>query len=156
LSREYYQTHSPSETWQALRAEAAFKDLTDSDVWDLTAWVWQTHTTPQELQDGSQLYNTNCSACHGEAGAGDGVFASALARPGKGDHSSMATGQVTARPADFTDASRMLAASPALLQGKIVRGGMGTGMPYWGPIFTKEQTWALIAYLWTFQFEMEK
>jgi len=26
----------------------------------------------------------------------------------------------------------MLGASPALLHGKIVRGGMGTGMPYWG------------------------
>jgi mono/diheme cytochrome c family protein len=33
---------------------------------------------------------------------------------------------------------------------------MGTGMPGWGPIFTKEQTWALVAYLWTFQFELER
>ena len=47
----------------------------------------------------------------------------------------------------------MLGASPALLQGKIVRGGMGTGMPYWGPIFTDEQIWSLVAYLWTFQFQ---
>jgi hypothetical protein len=40
----------------------------------------------------------------------------------------------------------MLGASPALLQGKIIRGGMGTGMPYWGPIFTEAQTWALVDY----------
>ena len=65
----------------------------------------------------------------------------------------MTTGQMTAQPADFTDANRMLAASPALLQGKIVRGGMGTGMPYWGPIFTQEQIWSLVDYLWTFQFD---
>jgi hypothetical protein len=32
-------------------------------------------------------------------------------------------------PADFTDPARMLGASPALLEGKILRGGMGTGMP---------------------------
>ena len=44
----------------------------------------------------------------------------------------------------------MLSASPAHLQGKIIRGGMGTGMPSWGPIFTDDQTWRrLIAYLWT-------
>ena len=47
----------------------------------------------------------------------------------------------------------MLGANSAILQGKIVRGGMGTGMPYWGPIFTEAQTWVLIGYLWTFQFE---
>jgi len=47
----------------------------------------------------------------------------------------------------------MLTASPALLQGKIIRGGMGTGMPSWGLIYTEEQTWNLVDYLWTFQFQ---
>jgi len=56
-------------------------------------------------------------------------------------------------PANLTDARRMLAASPALLQGKILRGGMGTGMPSWGPIFREEQTWDLVAYLYSLQFE---
>ncbi len=60
----------------------------------------------------------------------------------------------TQRPADFTNAQAMMAASPALLQGKIIRGGMGTGMPYWGPIFTEAQTWSLVGYLWAFQFEL--
>lgn len=155
LSRAYYQTHTPLETWKALRAEAAFQNLTDQDVWDLVAWVWQSNTTTQELREADQLYRTNCAACHGETGVGDGVFAEELAQPEEEDHSAMTTGQMTTQPADFTKASRMLAASPALLQGKIVRGGMGTGMPYWGPIFTEEQTWALVAYLWSFQFEME-
>jgi len=41
------------------------------------------------------------------------------------------------------------------LQGKIIRGGMGTGMPSWGPIFTDDQTWQIIAYLWTYQFNLE-
>lgn len=54
-------------------------------------------------------------------------------------------------PADFTRAD-LLGATPAALHGKILRGGMGTGMPYWGPIFTDAQIWALVDYLWTFQF----
>jgi len=28
-------------------------------------------------------------------------------------------------------------------------------MPMWGSIFTEEQTWDLVAYLYTFQFEYE-
>ena len=63
------------------------------------------------------------------------------------------SGHVTTSPADFTDPTNMLGASPALLHGKIVRGGMGTGMPYWGPIFTNDQIWTLVAYLWGFQFD---
>jgi len=63
------------------------------------------------------------------------------------------SGHTTTSPTDFTDPSIMLGASPALLHGKIVRGGMGTGMPYWGPIFTEDQIGSLVAYLWTFQFD---
>ena len=53
-------------------------------------------------------------------------------------------------PPDFTDPRLLLGASPALLEGKMLRGGMGTGMPYWGPIFTADQMDAVIAYLYSF------
>ena len=56
--------------------------------------------------------------------------------------------------ADFTDPA-LLGASNALLQGKITRGGMGTGMPAWGTIFSDEELQALLDYLWTFQFPQE-
>jgi mono/diheme cytochrome c family protein len=62
------------------------------------------------------------------------------------------SGNETMPPADFT-VPGMLAQNPARWQGKILRGGMGTGMPYWGPIFTDAQTWALVDYLWTFSME---
>ncbi len=145
LSRAYYLAHTPYQLWQALHAEPALQGRTDQDLWDLAAWVWQSNAAPQARQQGKDLYAIHCAACHGEQGKGDGVFASAQAQA--------STGNPT--PADFTAAGQMLAASPAHLQGKILRGGMGTGMPYWGPIFTEPQTWALVAYLWTFQFEME-
>lgn len=155
LDREYYLSHSPVELWKALRNVSAFSRLTDEEIWDLTAMAWQANTDPQELNEGQQLYTTNCAACHGETGAGNGVFADELDLPKTGEHTGMQTGEMTTRPTDFTDPEHVLAASPARLQGKILRGGMGTGMPYWGPIFTEEQTWALVAYLWTFQFELE-
>ena len=154
-SREYYRSHSPADLWKAFRAESSLSGLSDQEAWDLVAFVWQSNTTPQDLDVGRQLYATNCAACHGETGAGDGVFADELDQPETGEHAGMQTGEMTARPTDFTEPGHVLSASPAHLQGKILRGGMGTGMPYWGPIFTEEQTWALVAYLWTFQFELE-
>jgi plastocyanin len=149
LTTDDYRAHSPAEIWHALRLRAEMPgELTDADVWDLVAFVWQSNTTPEALAEGKALYAANCAACHGETGAGDGVMAAALARP------SLAAMERDAQtPVDFTDAASMLGASPALLQGKIIRGGMGTGMPYWGSIFTEAQTWALVDYLWTFQFE---
>jgi mono/diheme cytochrome c family protein/plastocyanin len=152
MDRQFYLTHTPVDLWIALRDETTFADLSDQDVWDLVAWVWQSNTTPDELQVGRDLYTANCAACHGETGKGDGVFADQLAASSGVESSDQVMGAQTQRPVDFTDPSHLLAASPAHLQGKIIRGGMGTGMPYWGPIFTEEQTWALVAYLWTFHF----
>lgn len=156
-SRDYYRRHSPAEIWQSVRASPATMDLSDTAIWDLAAWVWQLNTTPEALEAGRTLYAANCAACHGEGGAGDGVMAAALAtdslRALSSGDSLTALGHRTTTPANFTDAERMLGASPALLQGKIIRGGMGTGMPYWGPIFTDAETWALVQYLWTFQYQ---
>jgi mono/diheme cytochrome c family protein len=40
----------------------------------------------------------------------------------------------------------------ALYTAKIRRGGMGTGMPYWGSIFTEQELAAVVDYLWSFSF----
>ncbi len=147
LARDYYQSHSPEQTWASLRQVPALSTLADQQRWDMTATIWSSNVTPAGLAEGAELFKQNCAACHGQGGAGDGVFASQLAAANPA-----LVGMGTRKPADFTDASRMLAASPALLQGKILRGGMGTGMPSWGPIFTDSETWDLVAYLYTFQF----
>lgn len=143
---------SPVQVWRQLRASSITKDLSDEQVWDLAALTWRSNTTPERLAEGRQLYAQNCAACHGETGKGDGVIAPSLQKaptmPGMA-----VTGHETVAPVDFTNAKNMLGASAAILEGKIIRGGMGTGMPYWGPIFTEDQIRTLIEYLWTFQFE---
>jgi len=147
--RSAYVARSPAAMWLALRADASTQALPDKEVWDLVAWIWRSNTTDASLAVGAALFAQNCAACHGESGAGDGVMAGSI------DVASMGSGGTSAplAPADFTDPGRMLGASPALLHGKITRGGMGTGMPYWGPILTEAQIWSLTDYLWTFQFE---
>ncbi len=153
-STDYYRANSPYQAFNDLSNTA----LTESQRWDVVASIWQTNTTPESLANGQQLYAQNCAACHGENGAGDGVFADDLAASGEASMQTMtgADNMMMQSPVDFTNPTRMLGASPALLQGKILRGGMGTGMPMWGSIFTEDQIWDLIAYIYSFQFEYHK
>ena len=148
LDRRVYAAASPADVWARLRSEAALGAADDQAVWDLVAWVWQTHTSASELALGRELYAANCAACHGETGAGDGVFAAQLAPAGH-----VEAGHGAQAPVSFRDPASMLGVTSAGLHGKILRGGMGTGMPYWGPVFTEAEVWSLVAYLWRFQFE---
>ncbi len=149
-STEYYRAHSPYQLFNDLKST----NLNDTEKWDVVAYVWQSNISKESLANGQKLYAQNCAACHGENGAGNGVFADDLAAAGELSMQTMAgaDNMTMQSPVDFTDPMRMLGASPALLQGKILRGGMGTGMPMWGSIFTEEQIWDLIAYLYSFQF----
>jgi mono/diheme cytochrome c family protein/plastocyanin len=153
-STDSYHANSPYQVFNDLSNTA----LTKSQRWNVVAYIWQSNTASESLANGNQLYAQNCAACHGENGNGDGVFSDDLAAAGEASmqtmNSSMDMSMQT--PVDFTDPKRMLGASPALLQGKILRGGMGTGMPMWGSIFTEEQIWDLIAYIYSFQFEYHK
>jgi mono/diheme cytochrome c family protein/plastocyanin len=151
IKPDVYRDTSPYQIFKALDST----DLTDSQKWDVVAYVWQSNSSSESRTIGRELYAQNCAACHGETGAGDGVFADDLARAGEESMESMrgSIEMAMQTPADFSNAGRMLGASPALLAGKILRGGMGTGMPMWGSIFTEGQIWDLIAYLYSFQFE---
>lgn len=105
--------------------------------WDVVAALWSFGTTAEQIDLGRRLFLKNCAACHGERGKGDGP----------GGKSQPKT------PADFTNTRRMLAGTAALYTAKIRRGGMGTGMPYWGSIFTEDELAVLVDYVWTFSMD---
>ena len=130
---------SPSAVFQAIRQTEAVASLSDEEVWDLVAYLWFMATTPEKLATGEALYAKNCVGCHGEAGEGDGPGSRYLEEP----------------PTDFTNARTMAGGSGEIYYAKTRRGGMGTGMPYWGTIFTEEETWSIVDYLWTFLFQAE-
>ena len=148
---DFYRANSPYQTFEVFQSTG----LSDAEKWDVVSYLWRSSTSSQALANGQELYAQNCAACHGENGSGDGVFADDLAKAGEASMQTMKgmTDMSMQTPVDFTEPKRMLGAAPAVLQGKILRGGMGTGMPMWGSIFTEEQIWDLVAYLYSFQFE---
>lgn len=149
LDQEKVWSSSPETLWQEWSSDFTPAGLTDQQVWDLVAWSWSLQASKDGLEQGKALYTQNCLACHGESGQGDGVMVRGLPTM---DHLRM--GAEAVRPPDFSDPAVLLGASPALLEGKIIRGGMGTGMPYWGDIFTSQQIRDLVLYLYTFQMNL--
>lgn len=152
---EYYRSHSLAQAFTDLRADSALRSLSDAQRWDLVALIWQLNRTPAELAQGRQLYAQNCAACHGENLTDQGIFAERLAVMGQQSSDTMggAPGMQIKKPANFTDPLSMFGASPALLEGKIIRGGMGTGMPMWGSIFTDKEIKNIIGYLYSGLFD---
>lgn len=155
FDRDYVRRHSPAAAWRAFRADLGLRGFTDRQLWDLVAAVWRGNTSAAALETGRRLYARNCAACHGPTGRGDGVMVAALREalraPAEDAVGRSRNRHTVAKPADFTD-SDFLGASHVLLHGKIVRGGMGTGMPYWGPVFTDPEIWVLVDFLYGFQF----
>jgi plastocyanin/mono/diheme cytochrome c family protein len=137
--------HSPAEAWRRLVAAGLGAD----EAWDAVASLWVSGVDADKAARAATLFAKNCAACHGESGDGQGPGAAALAALGIGRHD----GSVKpTRPADFGRARSMLGGTSELYYAKVRRGGMGTGMPSWGPIFTPDETWALVDHLWTFVF----
>lgn len=154
--RDYVRSQSPAAVWLAIRADSGLRAFTDRQLWDLVALVWRGDASATALDTGRRLYARNCAACHGSTGRGDGVMAGALRKaleaPVEVGVRHTQNGHDTAGPADFTGPD-FLGASPVLLHGKIVRGGMGTGMPSWGAVLTDPEVWALVTFLYGFQFD---
>jgi len=129
----WQRTHTPQQALDMLALLNA--DVPKASLMNVVAYLWVRDIDPATLAQGRTLYQKNCSGCHGETGGGDG--------PG-------------ADLASFTPIFSMtidtLPRRGDVLYAKIRRGGMGTGMPNWGTVFTPEETWMLVDYLWTLAF----
>jgi mono/diheme cytochrome c family protein len=138
---------APAEAFKELRANPANAGASDDQLWDEVALAWLHDVKPETLVEAKSLYSRDCAACHGTEGKGDGPAGRKLAGMQKVDPA------LPNGPADLTDARRMLNTSDAALQGKILRGGMGTGMPEFGSLYTDDQIAKLVSYIRTLLFE---
>ncbi len=125
---------TPSGLYEAL--SATYPELSAAELWDLIAYAWSQARGGDQLALGQELYQRDCAACHGADGRGDGVMARDLSE----------------EPLNWQDPVTLMGSSDAELHGKIVRGGMGTGMPGWGDLYTDEEVWAVVAFLRSFSF----
>jgi cytochrome c oxidase subunit 2 len=143
---------SPSDAYELLEngavGVAGLGELSAADRWDIVAHLWRSRTTAEALATGRRLYERDCTGCHGMEGKGDGPGADDLRAAGKlqGD-------DMRSAPVDFSDFEGQASASDLHYYAKLVRGGMGTGMPYWGTIYTEDELWGVIATLRSMFFE---
>ena len=86
--------------------------------------------SPPSMAKGESLYATQCSMCHGAAGAGDGPVASGL----------------DPAPANFIDPEVSSVLSPFKLYNTMVYGIAGTGMPSF-PQLSDEEKWDVAFYV---------
>ena len=136
--RDWLKTHSPAEAFLLLKSQS---NLSDTQLWDLVAFTWRNAATQEMLARGAKLYTRDCAACHGELGRGDGPAGRDL--PGL----QKMMPEAKRGPADFTNLRRLAGLSDAQLQGKLLRGGMGTGMPEFGSLYSDDDEWAVIAFV---------
>jgi len=90
--------------------------------------------TDSVLADGQRIYATNCSACHGETGQGDGPAGAAL----------------DPKPSSLSELARMpMMSSDAYLYWTIAEGGtpVGSAMPPFEAALSPEDIWSVIVYL---------
>ena len=143
---DWLRTHTLAEAFSLLRSDSAYGDLLDAQIWDVVAFAWRSATSDTTIARGAQLFTRDCAACHGEQGRGDGP--AGLDLPGLQKMMPGITMPDAKRgPADFTDLRRLAGLSDAHLQGKLLRGGMGTGMPEFGSLYTADEQWAVIAFI---------
>jgi len=103
--------------------------------------------TPELLARGKELFANNCSSCHGDAGAADGVCAQFLIPHPRDFTKGVFRFKTTAGGAMPTDTDLFRTISLGL---------HGTGMPPWKFLVSEEDRWALVAYVKTFSDGFEK
>jgi len=86
--------------------------------------------TAPVLSAGSLVYQTQCAACHGPAGRGDGPAAAGL----------------TPVPADLTDFRKLAGATPLDFYRRLTIGVAGTSMPAYESRLTADERWAVASY----------
>jgi mono/diheme cytochrome c family protein len=107
-----------------------FSSLTDGQRWDVVAYAFTLSVPQKTLDQGKQLFQTNCARCHGDTGKGDGPDAAGLANP----------------PQDLTNLEFMATKSENDFFNAITQGA-APDMPAFGDQISESDRWVLAAYV---------
>jgi mono/diheme cytochrome c family protein len=107
--------------------------LSDDQIWDLVAHIWNLGVTAQDLAAGEAIYNAQCTACHGADGSGSGP-------------------EAPARINDFTDLQVMSQQSQADLLAHYLAGEPHAQLSE----LSQEEIWQALDYIRTFTFIVPK
>jgi mono/diheme cytochrome c family protein len=102
--------------------------LTSDQRWDVVFYVWRFSTSAETLALGKNLFETNCTACHGADGVGKVLGA-----------------------ADFTDLRVVDSRAPRDFYLTVTQ-GKGS-MPAWQGRLSQNERWAVIDYLRAFSYD---
>jgi len=87
---------------------------------------------PPSPQRGAAIFQENCASCHGSRGDGQGPDSARL----------------DPKPANFTDPAFMRGETPNDFFHVITLGKRGSAMPAWGDVFSLQERWDVLSYVW--------
>lgn len=135
-SREVARRSSPQD-WYAVvtngnldRFMPPFTSLSDTERWDVVAYVYSLSMPDEELAIGKEIFQANCADCHGENGNGRGSQAASL----------------TTRPSDFTSQAFMAQFSTASFYQTVSDGSAGDMHAFDG-VLDEDEIWAVSSYV---------
>jgi len=107
-----------------------FSSLSDQQRWDVVAYAFTLSAPSSEIAQGKELFQSNCTSCHGDQGRGDGPQAAGLSVP----------------PPDLTNQSFMAQKTGEDFF-QAITNGVSPDMPGYADQLSDDQRWAIAEYV---------
>jgi mono/diheme cytochrome c family protein len=107
-----------------------FGSLSERQRWDVVAYAFSLSAPAALLEQGKELYQANCTRCHGASGKGDGPDAAGAPKP----------------PPDLTDQAFMAQKSAEDFY-QVISNGLPPTMPSFITDLSDDERWTLATYL---------
>lgn len=103
--------------------------LSEEERWDVAYYTYTLHYTPEQLEDGEQIYAQECAGCHGENGEGNGP--------------DLLPGEEAPSLVDFQNSIQLSDENMYT----IIAEGASVQMPAFAEDLTEEQIWSVVSHV---------